>query len=119
MLEPRKRYAPAGKIEFAAIYATPLPVFAAAHSFPWSSDGGVGLDVIHGNVSISVPKELKSRLLVPISIYKVPSDGFENTKEEMTGYTWHATRSVEVIEEVRYPSAEAALLELGSELEYV
>ena len=86
-LEPRKQYTPQGKIDYSAIYATPLPAYAAAHSFPWSTDEGVKLDVDENGVDMSIPKSLKERLQVPISIYKISPDGFEHTQEEITGYT--------------------------------
>jgi hypothetical protein len=117
-LEPRKRYSPAGKIDYSAIYATPLPAYAAAHSFPWSSDEGVGLDVTEKGVELSVPKKMKDRLQVPISIYKLASDGFRYTKEEETGYTWHTIVPVDIIEEKKYPTVETALHELGARLDY-
>ena len=55
VLEPRQRYTPQGKIEYAAIYATPLTAYAASHSFPWSTDEGVKLDVVDGIVEMSIP----------------------------------------------------------------
>ncbi len=118
-LEPRKRYTPAGKIEYSAIYATPVPGFAAAHAFPWSSDEGISLDVSEKDgVELFVPKKLQERLQVPISIYKISAEGFEHTKEEESGYTWHITTPVEVIEEIQYSSVEMALRELGTRVEY-
>ena len=117
-LEPRMRYTPAGKIEYAAIYATPLLPYAIAHSFPWSSEDGIGLDVINENVSLSVPVNLKERLQVPISVYKVLAENFEHTKEEETGYTWHSTQPTKVVEEIKYVSVEDALKQLGAKLEY-
>lgn len=119
ILEPRKRYTPAGKIEYSAIYATPLLPYAMAHSFPWSSDDGVGLDIIKDNISISIPKSLRERLTVPISIYKISSENFELTKEEETGYTWHSTKPAEVLEEIKYASVEEALKDVGAEIEYI
>jgi len=96
-----------------------LPAYAAAHSFPWSTDEGVGLDVGENSVDLSIPKSLKERLQVPISIYKLSSEGFEHTEEELTGYTWHTVNPVEVIEEVKYPSVEIALKELGAKFQYI
>ena len=119
VLEPRKRYTPAGKIDYSAIYATPLPAFAVAHSFPWSTDEGVGLDVDEHGIDLSIPATLKERLQVPISIYKVSPEGFEHTKEDVTGYTWHTTHPVEVLEEAQYPSVEIALKELGAKFRYI
>ncbi|MBU3668365.1 MAG: hypothetical protein FGM57_00170 [Candidatus Taylorbacteria bacterium] len=117
-LEPRKRYTPQGKIDYSAIYAKPLPAYAAAHSFPWSTDEGVGLDVEEHGVDLSIPNSLKERLQVPVSIYKLAPDSFEHTEEELTGYTWHTTKPIEILEEVKYPSVEVALKELGAKLTY-
>ncbi len=118
-LEPRKRYTPGGVIEYSAIYATPIAAYAAAHSFPWSTDEGVGLDITEKGVDISIPEKLRERLQVPVSLYKISSENFKHTKEEDTGYTWHAIVPVTVLEEIKYPSAETALKELGATLEYV
>lgn len=118
-LEPRKRYTPQGKIDYSAIYATPLPGYAATHSFPWSSDEGVDLEVIENKISFSIPKILAERLQVPISIYKISNENFEHTQEEVTGYTWHTTQPVEIIEEKQYESVEIALKELGVDYRYV
>ncbi len=118
-LEPRKRYTPQGKIEYAAIYATPVAGYAACHSFPWSTDEGVNLNTFGGKFEMSVPVALKERLQEPISIYKIPDTGFTHTKEETTGYTWHTIQPVEVLEEVKYESVEKALQELGVKLSYI
>lgn len=119
ILEPRKRYTPQGKINYSAIYATSLVGFAAAHSFPWSTREGVGLDVYEDLIELSIPKNLKERLQVPISIYKLSAKGFEHTKEETSGYTWHTINPVKVLEEIKYLSVEIALKELGVKFEYV
>ena len=119
ILEPRKRYTPQGKIDYSAIYATPLQGYAATHSFPWSSDEGVALDVNEDEISFSVPKKLAERLQSPISIYKISSENFKHTQEELTGYTWHTTQPVEVLEEKQYASVAEALKELGVDVKYV
>lgn len=119
ILEPRKRYTPQGKIDYSAIYATPLPGYAATHSFPWSSDEGVVLDVDEGKISFSVPKILAERLQAPVSIYKISNENFEHTQEELTGYTWHTTQPVEILEEKQYESVEVALKELGVDFRYM
>jgi hypothetical protein len=119
ILEPGKRYTPQGKIDYEAIYATTIPAFAAVHSFPWSTDEGVGLDVNDMKVDISVPFGIRGRLQVPISIYTISSENFEHTREEVSGYTWHSTSTTEVIEETKYESVEIALRELGARLEYI
>jgi hypothetical protein len=118
-LEPRHRYSPAGKIHYGAVYATPLPAFAVAHSFPWSSDEGIGLDVVGETVSISIPTKLRERLLQPISIYTVSSADFEFTTEESSGATWHSKVEVPVLEEVKYATVEEALKKYGATLEYI
>ena len=118
-LEPRKRYTPQGKINYSAIYATPLPAYAVSHSFPWSTGEGVILNVNNSIVYLSIPKSFKERLQVPISIYKLSSEGFKHTEEEVTGHTWHTVNPVQVIEEVKYPSVEIALKELGVILQYI
>ncbi|HEY1037122.1 MAG TPA: hypothetical protein VGE62_00905 [Candidatus Paceibacterota bacterium] len=118
-LEPRKRHTPSSAMDYEAIYATPLPAYAAAHSFSWSTDEGVDLNVFSGkDVSLVVPANFKERLQVPISIYKLPADGFEHTADETTGHAWHTKKPTAVLEEVVYPSVEAALAELGVTLTY-
>jgi ABC-type dipeptide/oligopeptide/nickel transport system ATPase component len=119
VLEPSHRYSPAGKIEYNAIYATPMKAYAAAHSFPWSSDEGVNLDVVEGKVIFAVPQNFRERLQVPISIYKVSLENFVHTKEEETGRTWHTTQATPVLEEEKYKSVAIALQKLGVELSYI
>lgn len=118
VLEPRKRYTPAGKIEYSAVYATPLSAYAAAHAFPWSSDEGFDID-FDSELVLIVPKEYRARLNVPISIYKVSSRGFQITSEEETGQTWHTTKPVDVLEELKYKSVEEALFQLGGKIREV
>jgi len=120
-LEPRRRYTPAGKIEYAAIYATPLKAYAAAHAFPWSSDEGIGLSVIDDEVHMSIPETLRERLSMPISIYTLPmkKNDFIHTEEESTGYTWHTTKPIEVEHEDQYTSVLEAFEELGVRVEWV
>lgn len=114
ILEPRHRYSPAGKIEYDAIYATPMKGYAVAHSFPWSTDEGVDLDIVDGKVAFAVPESFKERLQVPISIYKISSENFAHTKEEETGRTWHTTKPVHVIDEEKFESVEIALKKFGA-----
>jgi len=117
-LEPRKRYTPQGKIDYASIYATPLAGYAATHSFPWSSDEGVILNVDGGRITFSIPSALKERLQVPISIYKISNENFRHTTEETTGLTWNTVEPVEILEEKQYESVESALRELGVYFNY-
>ena len=116
ILKPRKRYTPAGKIDFAAIYATKLPAYAACHSFPWSSKEGIDLNIIGNKISLEIPSKFKDRLKTPISIYKISSKDFEHTKEESTGLTWHSKKQTPIIEEVKYASVKEALEILGAKL---
>lgn len=118
ILEPRKRHTPSATIDFSAIYATPLPAYAVTHSFPWTSDEGFDVNVTNGKVEMIVPKEYRERLQVPISIYKVFATDFVHTKDEESGYTWHATCSVPVLEEAKYGSVEDALNKLGCALKF-
>ena len=115
-LEPRKRYTPAGKIDFAAIYASPNSAFAAMHSFPWSSDEGFDITIDGDQMTLVVPAKQAERLNVPISIYKISANGFQATKEETTGETWHTTKSVRVLEETKYTNVREALKTLGAEI---
>ncbi len=81
VLEPRKRFTPGEDFQEAVIYATPVPAYAAAHAFPWSSDEGFDLET-NDNIELIVPSSRKERLGIPISIYKVSADSFERTFEE-------------------------------------
>lgn len=118
-LEPRKRYTPAGKIDFAAIYASPDPAFAAMHAFPWSSDEGFDIEMNGGKTVLIVPSVKAERLNVPISIYKIPSDDFQITKEETTGETWHTSEPVPVLEETKYDNVKQALENLGAAIRLI
>jgi hypothetical protein len=118
VLEPRHRYVPVDEITYEAIYATIVPAFAAAHSFPWSSGEGFILNTTDRKIKMTVPVKFRDRLSVPVSIYKISVEGFEKTLEESTGLTWHTKNPVVVIEEVKYPSAENAIQTLGGEIFY-
>ena len=88
VLEPRKRFTPAGKIEYAAIYASPLPIIAAVHAFPWSSDEGIDFALTDDQrLILSIPKQYVDRLEQSISIYKISSESFQHTIEDEVGYT--------------------------------
>ncbi len=118
ILKPSRNHTPDGKIDYEAVYATPLKAYAAAHAFPWGSDEGFDLDVINGQVEFIVPLKFKERLNVPISIYSVDQSGFEFTKEEIVGYTWHSRKEVEVLDEKKYTSVEEAIVKLGGSIKY-
>jgi len=118
-LEPRKRYTPAGKIDFAMIYASLNPAFAAMHSFPWSSDEGFDIMIDHDQMTLVVPAKQAERLNIPISIYKISADGFQATIEETTGETWHTTKPTSVLEETKYTSVKDALQTFGATIKFV
>lgn len=118
ILEPRKRHTPYGEMN-ASIYATPSPAFAAAHSFPWTTDEGVELNVHGDHIVLTLPIGMKVRLQVPVSIYKVEDMGFVPTVKEITGYTWNTEQPVEIIEEIKYLSVEEAIVRSGGEVKYI
>lgn len=117
-LEPRKRFTPNGEINYSAIYATPSMAFAVAHSFPWSTNEGFDLSIEDGEIFFTVPSAFRERLNVPISIYKLSSADFQQTKEESTGYTWHTTKDALVLEEIKYESVLDALEKLNVKFKY-
>jgi hypothetical protein len=119
ILEPRKRFTPSEGIEFSAIYATSLPIIGAVHSFPWTSDEGIDFGMGDGKVTLTVPKALKDGLEQPISIYKVLAKNFQHTTEEETGYTWHATEPIVVLEEKKYANVIEAFRELGGAIRFL
>lgn len=119
-LEPRHRYVPKnGTIDYEAIYATPMPAFAAAHAFAWSTDEGINLGIYDGQLRLSIPQKFKERLYVPISIYTISNEHFEHTEGEGTGLTWHTTKPVDIIKEVQYETVEEAIISLGGEIIYI
>jgi hypothetical protein len=110
-LEPRKRYTPSGKIDFEAIYATKLPAFAVAHSFSWDSSEGILLQVDEKTfqVTLKIPKDFEERLNVPISLYTISSETFQQTQEESTGLTFYSREKVKVISQEKFESVTKAL----------
>jgi hypothetical protein len=119
LVEPKKRFTPAGAIDYSAIYASPSPAFAICHSFPWSSDEGIDIETKDDRIRLLIPSQLRGRLNTPVSLYKIPAAGFEHTREEETGYTWHTTMTVPVLEEVCYASVLEALQKNGGEVSYI
>ena len=117
-LEPRKRHTPYGEMN-ASIYATPSAAFAATHSFLWTTDEGVNLNVHGDHIVLTLPESMKERLQVPVSIYKLEDTGFEHTVKESTGYTWHIEQPVEILEEIKYESVEDAIVISGGEVRYI
>jgi hypothetical protein len=118
-LEPRKRFTPAGLIDFSAIYATSLRAFAVCHSFSWSSESRIDIEIKDEKVTLIVPTSLKSLLNIPISIYTVSADQFIKTEEDQLGATWHAIETVEVISESKYDNVMEAMESAGGYIEFV
>jgi hypothetical protein len=118
-LEPKKRFTPSGAIDYSAIYASRSAAFAVCHSFPWSSDEGIDIEIKDNRVQLIIPTQLRARLEVPISLYKISAAGFERTQEEKTGYTWDTVVPVEVVEEIQYSDVLEALKKNGASVRYV
>ena len=103
-LEPRRRYTP-GQEENSpsSIYATDNPAYAAAHSFPWSSDEGANLYFEYEertrreSVVLKVPKKIQARMQFPVYIYTVKSDGFSPVMSDPCGHNYRSVESVSCI----------------------
>lgn len=118
-LKPQKRFAPEGMVIDSAIYASPKIEFAATHGFTWTTDEGIDLSIYDGKITLTIPKDMRDRLLIPLSIYKISDEDFVKTVEETTGLTWHTEKTVAVINETKFASAEDALAELGVDVHYI
>src|SRR3989344_5542263 len=83
-LEPRKRYTPGvlGSNAKPAVYAAANPAYAAGHGFPWGSSEGFDIYENNGIVILAVPKKYKSRLNVPLFVYKIPWKKFILLKKD-------------------------------------
>jgi hypothetical protein len=117
--EPRKRFTPNGEDREKAVYASDIPAFAAAHSFPWGSDEGFELSVKEGKVIFEVPMEFKDRLNVKICVYKVASEKFNLTEEEKTGHTYDASEKIKPIESNDFSSVKEAIEHYGGRLFFI
>lgn len=116
LLEPRKRYTPSAGVP-ERVYASGNPAFAAAHSFPWSSDEGIDLRIEDGKLILMVPRRLASRLEQPVSIYRLPSEYFEFTEEESMKLTYHSVTPVAPIEAMPFDSVTEAVEHFGGMVE--
>lgn len=117
--EPRKRFTPSGADVPPRVYATPNPAFAAAHSFPWSSDEGIDVTFKDGQTILVIPEEHRDRLNQPVFIYELSGDNFELTEEEETGETYHSVSGV-VPDEVRsFSSVTEAVEHFGGRIKIV
>ncbi len=116
-LEPRLRYTPEEELDSpAGIYATDLPAFAAGHSFPWSSDEGINLDIIEGIVIMEVPQSMLDRLECDIYIYTVSSELFTLVENESTGHTYRATQPVDCLDKMSFQNVKEAIEYYGGQV---
>ena len=116
--EPRERYKPQEGVG-ARIYATDLPAFAAAHSFPWHSAEGFDLSLVEEKVVFTVPNVHKDRLNALVYIYKLPSDTFNWTAEEKTGHTFDSREQVKPISIENFNSVTEAIQHFGGEVVFL
>lgn len=115
-LEPRQRYTPGNeKGSPAGIYVTDNPAYAAAHSFPWSSDEGVDLYFERGEengreyVVLEVPKEIETRMQQPVYIYTVKPDSFSPVVSDPVGHNYRSVESVDCIAKQVFESVTQAV----------
>jgi len=123
IIKPFKRFTP-GDEEVAdsispRIYASYVPTFAAAHSFPWSSEDGIDIVTEDGAVSILVPADKQSVLDQEICIYTLPDDTFILTTEEETGLTYHTEQKIIPIKCDCYQSVIVAMEKLGGQIKLI
>lgn len=116
--EPRERHKPDENIG-PRVYATQMPAWAAAHSWDWSSDEGINLEIKNEKVILEVPSKFKDRLNVPIYIYKLPSDSFNILSGEGSGKTFSSTEKVRPLEVERFNSVNEAVEHFGGEVVYM
>ena len=98
-IKPFKRFTPGGQGLSGGIppriYATYVPAFAVAHSFPWSSDDGIDILVEGNTITLVVPKNKQVLLEQGVCIYTLPDSSFNFTEEEETGLTYHSAEAVQ------------------------
>lgn len=113
-LEPRRRYTPGEEFNSpASIYASDLPAFAAAHSFPWATEEGVDLYVDGSVVTIEIPRTLLDRLQQSTYIYTVDATEFSPVESESTGHTFRSTKSVDCLEKTSFKTVIEAIDHYG------
>lgn len=119
--EPRKRLIPGGdKGDVPTrVYAGDNPAFAAAFSFPWSTDDGFELSVDDaGKVIFNVPIKFKDRLNQPVYLYKMSSGQFKPTNGEGVGHSYHTENKVKPIEAQTFKSVQAAIENFGGVVKF-
>jgi predicted peroxiredoxin len=122
-IKPFKRYTPGGESLAdsipARIYATYIPAYAAAHSFPWSSDDGVDIFFEGETVTLIVPEEKKEILEQEICIYTLPDDGFILTTEEAMNLTYHSEKEITPIEMRCFQNVPEAMKKYGGVIKFI
>ena len=119
-LTPQKRYTPGGENVPGKVYASDLPAFSAAHSFPWSSDEGINLWINDGkDVVLEVPEKFKERLMQKVYMYKVPSGKFSLTASETTGHTYDSLEEEKSVEVLEFSSVQKAVEYFGGKVVYL
>lgn len=123
-LEPRLRYIPGNEESSPeSIYATDDPAFAAAHSFPWSSDEGINLyydeDIENERkpcVCLEIPAALFERLHQPVYIYKLESHNFSWIQEDVVGRTFRSFESVKCLSCQHFSTVVEAIQAFGGKV---
>lgn len=122
-IKPFKRYTPGGESLAdsipARIYATYMPAYAVAHSFPWSSDDGVDIVLEGETITLVVPEEKKEILEQEICIYTLPDDSFTLTSEEEMNLTYHSEKEIIPIEVQCFQNVPEAMKKFGGVLKLV
>jgi diadenosine tetraphosphate (Ap4A) HIT family hydrolase len=113
-LEPSLRYTPGEELDSpASIYASDLPAFAAAHSFPWSSDEGIDLYVDGTIVTLEILETHFDRLQKATYIYLVADNQFSLLECESSGHTFRTTQPVDCLQKISFPSVVEAIEHYG------
>lgn len=123
VLKPFKRYTPGDETLADSIppriYATYLPAYAVAHSFPWSSEDGIDIAIEHDRITLIVPKNNKWLLNQEICIYTLPDTDFVKTEEEKTGLTYHSEHEVTPVSVEHFKSVLDAMEQFSGKVKYI
>jgi len=123
LIKPFKRYTPGGEDIAdsipARIYATYEPAYAIAHSFPWSSDDGLDIQIEDGIITIIVPRNKQSVLNQEVCVYTLSDDTFTVTTEEDMGLTYHSESEITPIHCECFSSVTEAMEKFGGKIRFV
>ena len=122
-IRPFKRYTPGGESLAdsipARIYATYIPAYAVAHSFPWSSDEGIDITFEENTVTLIVPEKKQGLLEQEICVYTLPDNEFTLTAEEEMNLTYHTEKEVVPIEVQCFKNVSEAMKKFGGIIKLV